>query len=155
MTRALLTCVLLLLPAPGWAQHVIQLSLTDEQLLELLALGPPATVVPVPAPEQRSLVLPTALYLSAVGAEWVAAAPACALHCNAWTRTLPTVNSAKVAVPLGLGINATVIAVVHYWVAPRWPRVADAVLFSAGAFHAASAVQHAGSARQTLKSGSP
>jgi hypothetical protein len=154
MRRGLLAGVLLLVAAPGLAQQrVLQLTLTESQWAELLALGVPLTVVP--APPERSLAIPTALYLSAIAAEWTTAAPRCAIQCNSWTRTLPGVEDATIAAPVGLSINAGVLLTVHYLIAPRWPRVADAVLFSLTAFHAASATEHAASTRQTLKSSQP
>lgn len=127
-------------PAPAHAQPAAPpapvVVLTPEQfqalVQELLTTAPPArTPAPVVPPDERThLVIPNAAYLGTVVSDWTSVSAGCVQRsCKTLTPLLPDVSDPKVAIPLGVAIDAAVLWVCDTWIAPRWPHVAEGILY--------------------------
>jgi hypothetical protein len=111
----------------------------------------PPTPAP-PPPPALDLTLPTAAYVAAVASAWTSAASTCVEQsCTTITPTLPTVSNGPKALGWGLAIQGFTLYLVHAWVAPHWPRVAQGVLYGLAALHAISAADHVSTARRRAK----
>ena len=98
-----------------------------------------------PADKPRvDLTIPTVFYVASVSSAWAGASATCVADdvCNTVTPVLPTVSDTNVALGLGLLIQGGTLWVVHQWVAPRWPRVAQGVLYAMSALHIGKASDH-------------
>jgi hypothetical protein len=104
-------------------------------LLALLLL------LPVKATAQ-DLTMPTTFYLTASAVDWATAAPACQIGCKSRTGLLPYVDSARVAVPLGVALDVGVLYLTHKWIAPRWPKLAEGILYALTVVRAVNAADH-------------
>ena len=109
---------------------------------------PPPRVAPPPV----DLTLATAAYVGGIAGGWAASSSACVERlCSTITPTLPTVGDPYVAIPLGVAIQGTVLWVIHQWIAPRWPRVAQAALYGLGTMHLVKAADFVMTSRRRAK----
>jgi hypothetical protein len=58
-------------------------------------------------------------------------------------------------VPVGLGIQAAVLIVIHRVIAPRWPHAAELLLYGLSAFHTVGATHQAAGARRATRGQAP
>lgn len=118
------------------------------QVLEELKRPPP--VVPAaPPPAAVDLTLPTIAYVAAVSSAWASAASTCVgRSCPTVTPTLPTVSTPTVALGWGLVIQGATLWAVHQWIGPRWPKVAQGLLYSLATMHAIKAADHVSTSRR-------
>lgn len=116
----------------------VVLTLSVSALEELKASQPPAP------PPRVDLTIPTVAYVAAISGAWAGASATCIADdvCDTVTPVLPTVGSVKKALGWGLLIQGGTLWAAHRWIAPRWPRVAQGVLYAVGALHIGKAADH-------------
>ena len=125
--------------------------LLPADVLEALKRPPPVVPAVAPAPAV-DLTLPTIAYVSAVSSAWAAAGSTCVEgSCPTVTPTLPGLSDARKALGFGLLIQGVTLWLVHVWVAPRWPKVAPALLYGLATMHAIKAADHVGTSRRRVK----
>jgi hypothetical protein len=101
-----------------------------------------ATAALAQEPEKPKLVMPTVFFLTASAVDWATASPACQIGCQTRTGLLPFVSDARVSVPIGLGLDAGVLWLTTKVITPRWPKVAEGLLYVLTIVHAVSAAEH-------------
>ena len=89
-----------------------------------------------------ALVMPTAFYVTASAVDWATAAPACQIGCKSRMGLLPYVESAPVAVPVGLLLDVGVLLLTHKVLAPRWPKLAAGILYALTIVRSVNAADH-------------
>ena len=118
---------------------------------EALKRPPPVTPADAPPPAV-DLTLPTTAYVAAVASAWTVAGATCVEQsCPTVTPTLPTVSDGRRAFGWGVVIQGASLWVIHRWIAPRWPKVAQGVLYSLATMHAIKAADHVSTSRRRVK----
>jgi hypothetical protein len=146
---ALIWTVLAVPQIPAPCAHWV-CTLKDEALT--CACAPAPVVVPAPPVAAPDLLFPTILYIGAGSAEWTASASGCVGGCRTRSIVLPQVGSAKVAIPLGLAIDATTIWLCHDILGKKWPKVSQSILIGMTILRSVSAARHFDTARTRIKS---
>lgn len=124
-----------------------------------LIIVAPADVLELKAPAEEKepaelapevdLTLPTVIYVAAVSGAWASASGVCVGRaCSTITPVLPMVSEPKTAMPLGIAIQGAMLWATHAWVAPRWPRVAQGILYGLGLVHVIKAADHVSTSRR-------
>ena len=149
MTRAVVAALL----AAMWSSVTAQVRL--EVPADLLASQTP-TPAPPADPPRVDLTIPTVFYIAAVSGAWAGASATCVEDdvCQTVTPVLPTVGSPMKALGWGLLIQGGMLWAAHTWIAPRWPRVAQGVLYGLAALHIASGTDHVLTSRRVSKAAS-
>ena len=126
----------------------VVVTLSAAALEELKAAPPPAPPLP-----RVDLTIPTVAYVAAISGAWAGASATCVADdvCDTVTPVLPTVGSVKKALGWGLLIQGGTLWVAHRWIAPRWPRVAQGVLYAVGALHIGKAADHVLTSRRVSR----
>ena len=111
---------------------------------DMLRAQTQTTATAPPAKPRVDLSIPTVFYVASVSSAWAGASATCVADniCSTVTPVLPTVSDPNVALGLGLLIQGGALWAVHQWVAPRWPRVAQGVLYALSALHIGKAADH-------------
>jgi len=135
------------------AQEPVPVLVLSVSALEELK-QPPAQAAP---PKTIDLTIPTVAYVAAISGAWAGASATCVADdvCDTVTPVLPTVGSVKKALGWGLLIQGGTLWLAHQWIAPRWPRVAQGVLYAVGALHIGKAADHVLTSRRVSRAATP
>jgi hypothetical protein len=147
-----LTVALLLIATGGWAQDVKVAVETGGLVIvippELLTLDGRLPTPPPTAAGQPDTATPTWVFLGAAAVDWTTGATACQLGCRSRSGSLPNVTDPRIAVPLGLAIDGATIWLCHQVIGPRWPTVAQGLLYGLSIVRGINAHDHVAAQRR-------
>lgn len=95
-----------------------------------------------PTKPKADLTLPSIAYVAAASADWATSFSACTPSCHTRDVQLPDVSRPGLAIPVGLAIDAATIWAINRFVDPRWPDVAQGLLYVFSIIRSIDATNH-------------